>query len=387
MAARLADPDLAVAREAARALVRLRWRVPGTVAPLLALLERAPPEPALDRVSDRASPGWAVEAFAGGLADALADALAIMAAPADDAALAAALRRLPTDGRRVVARALAAAHAAQPISDGALVDLLVASLAHEPAEAEAAADALALARGVRGRETAVLRAFEAVAPDVRPHLCNAVAALGGSAGREQLIAIVADAGAPADVRAAAAWALPAAPDLRRDDLAQVAALRFALTRASTSSDAAVAANAHAALAALALPAPGAPAGKTEPHAAWTAVRLRARDGAALPHAWLSLTRGRRHHHLDAERARRHRPRGGAAGRPLPGAAQGPDAHDGAALDGSDGRELRPAAMTAAMASGRSPATMPRPPIAADARSPARPCTSTPRRAASNASIP
>jgi HEAT repeat protein len=289
MAARLADPDLAVAREAARALVRLRWRVPGTVAPLLALLERAPPEPALDRVSDRAAPGSAADTLAGGLADALADALAIMAAPADDAALAAALRRLPTDGRRVVARALGAAHAAQPISDGALVDLLVASLTHEPAEAEAAADALALARGVRGRETAVLRAFEAVAPDVRPHLCNAVAVVGGSAGRERLIAIVADASAPADVRAAASWALPAAPDLRRDDLAQVAALRFALTRASTSSDTAVAANAHAALAVLALPAAGAPASKAEPHAAWAAVRLRARDGAPLPHAWLSLT--------------------------------------------------------------------------------------------------
>ena len=52
----------------------------------------------------------------------------------------------------MIARALAAAHAAQPITDGALVDLLVASLCHEPAEAEAAADALALARGVRGRE-------------------------------------------------------------------------------------------------------------------------------------------------------------------------------------------------------------------------------------------
>jgi hypothetical protein len=299
MAARLADPDLAVARQAVRALVRLRWRVPGTVAPLLALIERAPPEPALDRVSDRASPGPAAgtladtlsPTLADGLSDALADALATMAAPADDAALAAALRRLPTEGRRVVARALAAAHAAQPITDGALVDLLIASLLHEPAEAEAAADALALSRGVRGRETAVLRAFETVAPDVRPHLCNAVAALGGSAGRERLIAIVADAGAPADVRAAAAWALPAAPDLRRDDLAEVAALRFALTRASTSADVAVAANAHAALAVLALPDAGAPAGKAEPHAAWAAVRLRARDGAALAHAWLSLTAG------------------------------------------------------------------------------------------------
>jgi HEAT repeat protein len=289
VAARLADPDLAVAREAARALVRLRWRVPGTVAPLLALLERAPPESALDRVSDRAPPGPTGSTLADTLTPALADALAIMAAPGDDAALAAALRRLPTDGRRVVARALAAAHAAQPINDGALVDLLVASLLHEPAEAEAAADALALARGVRGRETAVLRAFDTVAPDVRPHLCTALATLGGSAGRERLIAIVADAGALADVRAAAAWALPVAPDLRRDDLAEVAALRFALTRASTSTDTAVSANARAALAVLALPAAGAPASRTELHVGWAGVRLRARDGAALPHAWLSLT--------------------------------------------------------------------------------------------------
>ncbi len=185
MAARLADSDLAVTREAVRALVRLRWRVPGTVAPLLALLERVPPEPALDRVSDRApgpAGGTLADTPSAALADALADALAIMAAPADDPALAEALRRLPTDGRRVVARALAAAHAAQPITDGALVDLLVASLSHEPAEAEAAADALALARGVHeARKRGAARVRVPVAPDVRPHLCNAVAALGGSA--------------------------------------------------------------------------------------------------------------------------------------------------------------------------------------------------------------
>ncbi len=283
MAGRLADPDPAVAREAVRALVRLRWRVPGSVAPLLALIERAPPEPALDRVSDRAPPGPA----GGTLGDGLAEALAISAAPADDAALAAALRRLPTDGRRVIARALAAAHAAQPIADGALVDLLIVSLTREPAEAEAAAGALALAHGVHGRETSVLRAFDAAPPDVQPHLCNALAVLGGSPARERLIGIVGDAGAPADVRAAAAWALLAVPDLRRDDLAAVAALRFALTRASTSSDTAVSTNAHAALAALAIPPAG--ASKTEPRAAWVGVRIRAPDGAALPHAWLSLT--------------------------------------------------------------------------------------------------
>ncbi len=239
MAARLADPELAVAREAVRALVRLRWRVPGTVAPLLALLERAPAEPALDRIADRAPPALPSGPHAGTLADGLAEALAISAAPADDAVLAAAMRRLPTDGRRVIARALATAHAAQPITDGGLVDLLVASLFHEPAEAEAAADALGLVRGVGGREGVVLRAFDAAAPDVRPHLCNLLAALGGSAGRERLVAIVGDAAAGPDVRAAAAWALPAVPDLRRDDLAGLAALRFALTRASTSTDAAV----------------------------------------------------------------------------------------------------------------------------------------------------
>ena len=258
---------------------------PGTVAPLLALLERAPAEPALDRIADRAPPGLPSGPHAGTLADGLAEALAISAAPADDAVLAAAMRRLPTDGRRVIARALATAHAAQPITDGGLVDLLVASLFHEPAEAEAAADALALVRGVGGREGVVLRAFDAAAPDVRPHLCNLLAALGGSAGRERLVAIVGDAAAGPDVRAAAAWALPAVPDLRRDDLAGLAALRFALTRASTSTDAALAANARAALAVLATPA----AGKTGSRAAWVGVRLRAPDGAPLPHAWLSLT--------------------------------------------------------------------------------------------------
>ena len=151
-------------------------------------------------------------------------------------------------------------------------------------EAEfAAADALALARGVRGRETAVLRAFEAVAPDVRPHLCNAVAALGGSAGRERLIAIVADAGAPPDVRAAAAWALPAAPDLRRDDLAQVAAaLRFApharqhvCRRRGRRERACGARGAGVAETTRARPR----ARPSAVHAAWIAVRLRARRTA------------------------------------------------------------------------------------------------------------
>ena len=285
MAARLGDPDLAVAREAVRALVRLRGRIPGTVAPLLALLERSPPEPALDRAADRAPDGHGAVALA--LAEALADALAISATPADDDALGAALLRLPTDGRARVDRALAAAHATQPISSGGLVDRLIAGLAQEPAEAEAAAGALALARGVRGREKTVLRAFDAAAPDVRPQLCGAVAALGGSAGHERLIAIVADANEAAATRAAAAWVLPGMPELRRDDLARVAALRFALTRASTSDDAAVAANARAALARLALPP--ASAGKNDSHAAWTGVRLSAPDGAAIPHAWLSLT--------------------------------------------------------------------------------------------------
>ena len=285
MAARLGDPDLAVAREAVRALVRLRWRVPGTVPPLLALLERAPAEPALDRVADRAPLGPA----GGTLADGLAEALALSAAPADDAALAAAMRRLPTDGRRVVARALAAAHAVQPITDGGLTDLLIASLSHEPAEAEAAADALVLARGMGGRDRSVLRAFDTAAPDVRPQFCNVLAVLGGSAGRERLIAIVGDAAASADLRAAAAWALPVVPDLRRDDLAGRAALRFALTRASTSTDAAVAANARAAIAVLAAPGSGPSAGKAEARAAWAGVRLVAPDGAPLSHAWLSLT--------------------------------------------------------------------------------------------------
>jgi hypothetical protein len=285
MAARLGDPDLAVAREAVRALVRLRWRVPGTVAPLLALLEHAPPEPAVDRVADRA-PG---DRSAPSLADALAEALTLMATPADDGALGAALQRLPADGRRVVARALAAAHAAQPITDGALIERLVAGLAREPAEAEAAAGALALTRGVHGRETAVLRAFETAPPDVQPQLCGAVAALGGSPGRERLVAIVADTKESPATRAAAAWALRDVPDLHSDDLAGAAALRFALTRASTSDDAAVAANAHAALAVVAPETTTAGARKNEPRTAWAGVRLSAPDGAVLPHAWLALT--------------------------------------------------------------------------------------------------
>ena len=353
MAARLGDNDLAVALEAAAALARLRWRIPGTVPPLLALLARTPDD---------------------GAAGALADALAVSASPADDATLAAALRRSPPRGRRWIARALAAAHAAQPLEDGPLVDLLIGALAQGAPEAEAAADALASARGVRGREAAILRAFDAAEPDVRPRLCGAVAALAGAAGRDRLMALVADAGEPPAVRAAAAWALPHARELRRDDLAGAAALRFTLTRAGTATEPALAANARAALAAGA----SAAGGKTEAHAAWAAVRLVGADGAPLAHQWLTLT-----------------------------AADGTTVWTQSGLDGVARLQALPpgpyqvrlmnptlalrtssaSAMIAATASGRSPAIMPRPPTAAAARSPAMPWTSTPSRAASSAPIP
>ncbi len=303
MAARLGDNDLGVALEAAAALARLRWRIPGTVPPLLALLARTPD----DGAAGGGGTGGPGDARARGIgeahgdapgsaaadppAGALADALAVSASPADDATLAAALRRSPARGRRWIARALAAAHAAQPLEDGPLVDLLIGALAQGAPEAEAAADALASARGLRGREAAILRAFDAAEPDVQPRLCGAIAALAGAAGRDRLMALVADAGERTAVRAAAAWALPRARELRRDDLAGAAALRFTLTRAGTASEPALAANARGALAALAAGAAsvGATGGKTEAHAAWAAVRLVGADGAPLAHEWLTLT--------------------------------------------------------------------------------------------------
>ena len=257
LAARLGDSNRLVDQQAVAALVQLGRRVPGTLEPLLALLARAP--------ADRAA----------------ADALEVAATPADDAALLAAARRLPAAGRQVIARALLAAHAAQPIESGHLAELLLQMVAAGGSEGEAAADALARVRPARGLADGIARAFDAAEPEVRPRLCPALAALGEGAGRDRLVELVSDGGTPVPLRAAAAWALATAPDLPRDDLAAMAALRLALTRASTSFSPAVAANAAAAMAVIGRRAPGKPAAVT--------LRLLAPDGTPVAHEMLAVT--------------------------------------------------------------------------------------------------
>ena len=283
VAARLGDPDPAVSRQAAAALVWLGRRLPGTVPPLLALLGRAPADLAIG------------------------DARELRATPADDPRLLAAALRLPGEGQRAIARAVAAAHATQPLPDGPLVELLLQLLAQDGATAEAAADALAHAQEPRRHQTAILRAFAAAEPDVRPRLCAALAVLGGVAGHELLAGLLADPTARPDLRAAAILALtgpstsapPNHPGAR--DPGSTAALRTRLEQATASAEPAVASNARAALWSWSAPArssppPGAPGswmGSSVGFSvgSWINLRLVAPDGSPLAHEWLSVTAG------------------------------------------------------------------------------------------------
>src|SRR5205085_9614327 len=121
---------------------------------------------------------------------AMGEALEIAATRADDGALLAAARRAAGPGRRTIARALLAAHAAQPIEDGGLATLLLEMVAAGGAEAEAAADALARVRPTRGLPERIERAFDAAEREVRPRLCAALASIGERSGRDRLVALV-----------------------------------------------------------------------------------------------------------------------------------------------------------------------------------------------------
>ena len=257
LVARLGDPQRTVSQQAVATLVQLGRRVPGTVEPLLALLARAP--------ADRT----------------IGEALETAATPADDGALLAAARRSAGPDRRTIARALVAAHAAQPIENAGLAALLLEMVAAGGAEAEAAADALARVRPARGLDDGIARAFDAAEPEVRPRLCAALATIGERRGRDRLVALVTDGATAVPLRAAAAWALAIAPDLSHDGLAGMAALRLALTRAGASPFPAVAGNAVAALAMLGRHAAGKPSSAS--------LRLLGPDGAPIPHQPLSLT--------------------------------------------------------------------------------------------------
>ena len=163
---------------------------------------------------------------------AIGDVLEALATPDDASRLDTALRGgAPT---RVLALALRAAHAREPITDRDIVRRLLDELAGPPATALAAADALAAARVSDDDAAPLARAARDGEPALRARLCAAITRLSDGAG--WLAAWMAPA-QPAEVRAAAAWAARAHPELA--DL---------LRRLTDAPEAPVAANARAALA-------------------------------------------------------------------------------------------------------------------------------------------
>jgi HEAT repeat protein len=163
---------------------------------------------------------------------AIGAALEGLATPDDAPRLDAAFRSgVPT---RLVAPALRAAHARDPIADRAIVRRLLDELTGEPAVALAAADALAVARLSDEDAAPLARAARDGEPALRARLCAAITRLSDGAG--WLAAWMAP-GQPPEVQAAAAWAARSHPELAR-----------VLRRLTETPEAPVAANARAALA-------------------------------------------------------------------------------------------------------------------------------------------
>ncbi len=139
---------------------------------------------------------------------AIADALEALATPDDASRLDAAFRAgVPT---RILGPALRAAHARAPITDRALVRRLLDELAGQPPAALAAADALGAARLSDDDAVSLAQAARDGEPALRARLCAAVTNLSDAAG--WLAAWMAPA-QPLEVRAAAAWAARAHPEL------------------------------------------------------------------------------------------------------------------------------------------------------------------------------
>jgi HEAT repeat protein len=247
LAGRLDDPDGDVRREAALALGGLSSLPPEAARAILAVLAR--PTPTID--ADAAT--------------ALGDALERVEAepPALEQAYLAA--SLPL-ARAALARGLAARRHSP---SSAVVSALIRDLAGAPALALAAADALVDASLAPQQREALLVAFARAEAFVGARLAPSLARF--PAGAAALESTLADDGAAACVRVAAAWALASHLDARA-----------ALRRATDLTDAAIAANARAALAAQA---------RAERRATWTAVRLTTADGAPWPARWVTVTAG------------------------------------------------------------------------------------------------
>ncbi len=253
---RLQDPDPGVRREAVAATLRLRIKGKAAVGGLLAAAEREArlPSPA---VQDQA---------------ALGDALEAAVDPSDGPALAAALRRTRGPGRAPILRALAAAHAQQPLVDDATIDLLLVLVDEGGPIGELAADGLGVSQPKSNRETPLLRAYGDAEPSVRGRLCAALARLQTPAAVERLRTTLLDDDGEDDVRAAAAWA---SGSLGKPPL------REALIKVRDALSPAVAANARTALARG--------AGPRADHKEWIGVRLLAPDGTPHARRWVAVT--------------------------------------------------------------------------------------------------
>jgi hypothetical protein len=261
VARRLADPDEEVRTQATSALAALAAAGPDAGGPV------APVAPILTALT-----GPTATAAAGRgdrVTELLGDALERSARAEDAPKLAQALlaAKGPPAARAAIARGLAAAAAERPLDDPAVIDHLITLLDEGGVVALAAADALGAARLPPGREAPLARAFGDAEPAVQARLCPALVSF--EAGRARLGALLAERDLPEEVRAAAAWSVPA-PD--GGD---------ALRRATDDPAAAVAANARAALAAAARRARG----------AWVGLRLAAPDGTPWPGRWVVVTAG------------------------------------------------------------------------------------------------
>jgi len=259
VAARLADPDAGVRRESALVLVRLaapeprgpaaRAVVDAVVRAILAAMDRAR-GPLADDVALRA------------LGDALERHADAGAAPAIERAYLAA------DGaaRAALARGLAVAHATAPLASAPVVDALLRDLAGPAPLALAAAEALDGAKLSAAQASALVAAAARAEDALRARLLPALAR---GAGLAQVVGVLRDPDAGPGLRAAAAWSLSAAPDARA-----------ALREAADTAEGPVAANARAALAALAAPARG---------RTWTAARIVGVDGTPRAGRWITVT--------------------------------------------------------------------------------------------------
>jgi HEAT repeat protein len=159
---------------------------------------------------------------------------------------------------------VAAAHAKEPLENRAVISRTLELVAAGGPAAAAAADVLSVARLSEADADVLARAFAESTSTVRARLCAAIAR--ASHGEEWLTAVLAAAGEPPEVRAAAAWA---ARDAR--------GARGALESAARGPEGPLTRNARAALAV-----------RGRASAGWSAIRLLARDGTPVVGRWVTL---------------------------------------------------------------------------------------------------